>query len=824
MKIFCLVFIIFLFGMCTHEKEIKFLAEVLTKPSTKNTVSLNSEQNDSWILYFGVQDNNAPQNPDELAQCDFKKIEATVPGNVEIDLQKAGIIENPEKGDNVWQLRKYETYQWWYQRSFKKPELKTGERAELCFDGIDCIADIWLNDKKIARVENMFVEHNYDVTDLLESNNVISICIYSTVLEARKYLRNNFGVRYDALAEAVSIRKAAHSFGWDILPRLLSAGLWKDVKLEIIPADYWESVYWVTKSVNVENKTADLYVDWQFNTNRLNVDDLTMKISLSRNNKVAYEKSVKVYTTVSRERISGLKDVDFWWSRGMGEPALYEAKLQLIDSTGIVLCENVQNIGIRKIDLVVTPINTKEKPGEFVFKVNGEKVFVKGTNWVALDALHSRDIQHLDTTMNMLVDLNCNMVRLWGGNVYESDSFYDLCDKNGIMVWQDFTMGCTTYPQSSEFSETIRKEASKAIIRLRNHPCIALWAGNNENDVSLEWGEDQINIDPNTDVISRQVLPLAVREWDPKTPYLPSSPFISSEVFNVEKKINSNLSPEMHLWGPRGFYKAPFYTENTAKFVSEIGYHGCPNLESLVKMMDADFVYPWTNAGKTSGKFIAGNEITSLIWNEQWQCKATMTHPNSEVNSQRNHLMTNQINCVFGEVPTDLSQFITASQIVQAEAMKYFVEFWRMNKGDRNGILWWNLRDGWPIISDAIVDFYGSKKLAYQYIKRVQTDVCVMIGDAVSGKHPVVAVNDTRDDKIVEISITDKESKRILKSDKISIKANSKLNLSGIPKVEGTHLWIIEYKVDGKIYQNHYVSYTAPMDFKKYSSWLADLK
>ncbi len=824
MKNTSLVLMLLLFGMCTSRDEISLLPDVAKKPSTKTTVSLNSEQDGAWTLFFGTQDKNAPQNPDELAKSDFKRIDATVPGNVEIDLQKAGIIENPEKGDNVWNLRKYETYQWWYQRSFKKPEIKNGERIELCLDGIDCIADIWLNNKKIAHTENMFVEHHFDVTDLLEKNNEISVCIYSTLLEARKHLRNNFGVRYDALAEAVSIRKAAHSFGWDILPRLMSTGLWKDVKLEIIPADYWESVYWVTKKVDVKNKTADLYLDWQFSTDRLNVDDLTMKISLSRNNIVAYEKSIKVYTTVGRERIWDLKDVDFWWTRGLGEPALYEAKLQLIDSTGKVLCENIQNMGIRKIDLVVTPINTKENPGEFVFVVNGERVFIKGTNWVALDALHSRDIQHLDTAMNMLVDLNCNMVRLWGGNVYENDRFYDLCDKNGILVWQDFTMGCTIYPQNREFSETIRKEATKAIVRLRNHPCIALWAGNNENDVSLEWGDDQINIDPNTDVISRQVLPLAVREWDPKTPYLPSSPFISSEVFNTEKKINSKLSPEMHLWGPRGFYKAPFYTENTAKFVSEIGYHGCPNLESLEKMMDKDFVYPWINADKTSGKPITGNEIASLIWNEQWQCKATMTHPNSEVNSQRNHLMTNQINCVFGEVPADLNQFITASQIVQAEAMKYFIEFWRMNKGDRNGILWWNLRDGWPIISDAIVDFYGSKKLAYQYIKRVQTDVCVMIGDAVSGNHPLVAVNDTRNDKIVEVSVTENESKRIIWSDKISIKANSKLNLTGIPRVERAQLWIIKYEVDGKIYKNHYVAYSSPMDFKKYFSWLADLK
>jgi beta-mannosidase len=824
MKKLCWILLIFLFEMCAPKSEVKLLPEVANKPSTKATVSLNSDKKGEWTLYFGLQDKNAPQNPDELAKSDFKKIDATVPGNVEIDLLKAGIIENPEKGDNVWQLRKYETYQWWYQRSFKKPELKNGERIELCFDGIDCIADIWLNNKKIARTEDMFVENHYDVTDLLESNNEISVCIYSTVLEARKHLRNNFGVRYDALAEAVSIRKAAHMFGWDIMPRLISAGLWKDVKLEIIAADYWESVYCVTKNVNVENKTADLYIDWQFNTNRFNIDDLTLKISLSRNNKISYEKSIKVYTTVSREHIWGLKDVDFWWTRGLGEPALYEAKLQLIDSSGSVLCENVQHIGIRKIDLMVTPINTKEKPGEFVFKVNGEKVFVKGTNWVPLDALHSRDIQHLDTAMDMLVDLNCNMVRLWGGNVYENDKFYELCDKNGIMVWQDFTMGCTTYPQSREFSETIRKEATKAIVRLRNHPCIALWAGNNENDVSLEWGEDQSNIDPNTDIISRQVLPLAVREWDPKTAYLPSSPFISSEVFNVDKKINSNLSPEMHLWGPRGFYKAPFYTENTAKFVSEIGYHGCPNLESLQKMMDTDFVYPWKNADKNSGKFITGNDITSLIWNKQWQCKATSTHPSSENNSQRNHLMTNQINCVFGEVPTDLNQFITASQIVQAEAMKYFIEFWRMNKGERNGILWWNLRDGWPIISDAIVDYYGGKKLAYQYIKRVQTDVCVMIGDAAKGKHPVMAVNDTRENVKIAINIKDAENQKVILSKEIEVNKNGKIQIGFLPETNQTKFWLIEWEVAGKKYSNHYLAYNPPVKFSEYVKWLPLLK
>jgi beta-mannosidase len=813
--------VLLLLTACSYERQADLLPETLQKPMIKTTLSLNSESSTTWTLYFGPQDENAPQNPVELKKSKYQHIDATVPGNVEIDLLKAGLIEDPMKGDHVYDLRKFETYNWWYRRNFIRPECKQGERVELCFDGIDCIADIWLNNRKIAHIENMFVEHHYDITDVIEKHNELYVYIYSTLLEARKHIRNNFGVRYDALAEAVNIRKAQHMFGWDILPRLLSAGIWKEVKLEVIPSDYWQSIYWVTRNVNVKNKTADLYVDWQFNTRRLNIDDLTLKISLSKDNRIIFEKKLPVYTACGRERISGLKDVEFWWPRGFGQQALYEARLQLCDSTGKVLSENMQPIGIRKIDLVLTDINTPEIPGEFYFRVNGERVFIKGTNWVALDALHSRDIQHLDTAMAMLADLNCNMVRLWGGNVYENNAFYDLCDQNGIMVWQDFTMGCTTYPQNAEFQEKIRKEAQKVIIRLRNHACMALWAGNNENDVSLEWGDEQSYINPNTDIISRQVLPLAVREWDPKTPYLPSSPFISSAVFDVEKRINSNLSPEMHLWGPRGYYKASFYTENHAKFVSEIGYHGCPNLESLQKMMDKDFIYPWTNVDTISGKTTtAGSEIDGLVWNDQWQCKATCSHPSAETNKQRNHLLTNQIKCVFGEVPTDLRQFITASQIVQAEAMKYFIEFWRMNKGDRNGILWWNLRDGWPIISDAIVDYYGSKKLAYHFIKQVQTDVCVMMGDPENAKHPVIAVNDTRRNVPVSITIKDAGTGQTVLRRNLTLPENGKASAGFIPVSGSTKMFLIEWEAEGKKYVNHYLSYKPPISLDEYLKWL----
>jgi beta-mannosidase len=755
---------------------------------------------------------------------------------VEIDLEREGVIKDPMIGTNVYDLRKFETYHWWYVREFDTPKISQGERVEMAFDGIDCIADIWLNDQLIASVENMFVEHHYDVTDLLKEKNTLHVHIKSTELEAREQLRNNFGVRYDQLGQASAIRKAPHMFGWDIMPRLMSAGIWRDVRLEIIPSTYFSSVYWVTKEVYPEAKKANMYVDWQFHTDRLNIDDLTISFELERNGKAIYQKQMPVITTIARERIWGLEDVDLWWPRGFGDAALYNASLKITDKEGNLLCENKQSIGIRTAELIKTQVNTREKPGDFHFRVNGEKVFVKGTNLVPLDGLHSRDIRHVDEAVGMLADLNCNMIRMWGGNVYESDRFYRLCNEYGIMVWHDFTMGCTIYPQDDQFKQKIKAEAEKVIRRLRNHPSIVLWAGNNENDISLQWAGDQSHINPNTDVISREVLPLAVREWDPKTPYLPSSPFISEEAFEIENRVVMEYSPEMHLWGPRGYYKAPFYTENDARFVSEIGYHGCPNLESLERMMEPDYVYPWITSGQQAASSpgssvsvdgaITSGGIEELIWNEQWQCKATCSHPNTEINKTRNYLMTNQIKEVFGAVPMELEDFVTASQIVQAEAKKYFIEFWRMNKGQRNGILWWNLRDGWPIVSDAIVDYYGGKKLAYDYIKNVQSDVCVMVGDIREGNtgHPVAVVNDTRAAHAVEISIKDKDSGRTLLSKTVEVEANGKLKLDELPEVANNELWLIEYKVDGQTYNNHYVAYMAPMNYEKYKEWLKDLR
>ena len=776
-------------------------------------VKLNTSDLHNWTLYFGIQDGNKPLTPEEVMNAGFEKISASVPGNVEIDLETAGVIEDPMIGNNVYDLRKYETYQWWYQLKFNSPEIRTGHLAILCFDGIDCVADIWLNNELIGQVENMFVEHQFDVSDFLKNENELFVCIHSPILEGRNYQREHWGVRYDALGgESVNIRKAAHAYGWDILPRIVSAGIWKDVSIKTIAPTHFKSVYWVTKSVDVEEKRASLYVDWEFATERLHIDDLTLQIKIHSGATTVFDESFNIYSTVFRNRINDLKNIEFWWPRGYGEAHLYQAELKILDKAGNVMAEDAQTLGIRTARLINTDSATIEDPGEFVFEINGERIFVKGTNWVALDALHSRDKSHIERCVDMLADLNCNMIRMWGGNVYEHEEFYDICDQLGIMVWHDFMMGCTMYPQDEGFIKKIEDEAIKAITRIRRHPSLVLWAGNNENDVSLEWDDDQPHIDPNEDIISRELLPGLVRRFDPKTPYLPSSPYISSEAFRLAgNRIDQSFAPEQHLWGPRGYYKAPYYTENHAKFVSEIGYHGCPNRQSLEKMFDADFIYPWTNQ-------------EDFIWNDQWQTKAVRSHPFATETIKRNDLMTNQIKCVFTEVPSGLDKFILASQIIQAEAKKYFIEFWRMNKGERNGILWWNLRDGWPVISDAIVDYYYCKKLAYHYIKRVQTDVCVMVGDDQGSGHPIVIVNDTLSEVVGKYLIKDLDSGTVLQENKFTIRKNSRLEESSLPALSKTALWQIEWEVNGKSFSNHYFNYQPHVELDVYLNWLPILQ
>lgn len=754
----------------------------------------------TWQLVYGEQlseyDRAEPPS-------DWPVIAAEVPGNVEIDLMSAGILPDLTIGNNVYLLREYEYHEWWYLREVILPAIATGESAELVFDGLDCIADVWLDSELIGHANNMLIPQRFDITHIVGNKTgstvKLSVRIYSAVLEGRKHHSDPLSSAFSTNWESLAVRKAPHMYGWDIMPRVVSAGLWRDVHIDISAPTHLRSVYYAVTKVNSQQHTASVLVDWDFQTELHNVDDLRIRISLANT-----MNEVLVLNTHGKTKLE-LANVELWWPRGSGQPKLYNANFELLDASGNVLDAHEVSIGLRTVELHYSDITLPDKPGEFVFVVNGERVFVKGTNWVPLDALHSRDRSHLDAAMAMIADLNCNMIRCWGGNVYEDHPFFDKCDELGVMVWQDFALACAIYPQSDQFADAIRTEAEIIVSRLRNHPSLVLWAGNNEIDEAYAWSG--LAIDPNTDRLSRVVLPSVVRRLDPYRPYLPSSPYRSPFYVQTQKQIDMlpepfNAQPEQHLWGPRTDFKGDFYTKSLAHFASEIGYHGCPNRASLERFLDKVHLWPWHD-------------------NEQWLTHATRPHLNMRDFNYRIALMASQIKVLFDEVPDNLDDFVLASQISQAEAKKFFVEWFRQGKWRRTGILWWNLRDGWPVISDAIVDYYGAKKLAYEYIKRSQADVCVICCEPVNGRYPIMVVNDTRDAVSGVVVVKELMSQcQLLKVD-CDVAAGSTLIAGFLDVISGNGFLSMEYISIALPMRNHYLYGSRPYRLDQYKLWLS---
>ena len=771
------------------------------------TTSLNG----AWSLTYGPLAEYPEKSPRSTPPSDWPTIPATVPGNVELDMAAAGKIEPLEKGNRVLQALKLENHQWWYKRTFKAGHGEPGEKAELVFDGLDCIATVWLNGKEVGKAANMLVQQRFDVTSVLRPGemNEVLVKIEPAVMVGHSYPNTGWEHPTNDHFECLYVRKAAHMYGWDIMPRIVSAGLWKDVYVEWVQPVRISSVYWHTKTVDVKEGKATVVVEWE-TMGAVVPGKHTLEVVLRRDGEAVARWETDVATPSGEHEIE-VEHAEFWWPRGYGERPLYEATVSLVNPAGKVVDRSINRIGIRTIELDRTDILIDGK-GKFGFTVNGVPVFVKGTDYSCLDGLHSRDHLHLDRTVNLMAEANCNMARCWGGNVYPEDRFFDLCDEAGIMVWQDFNMACSVYPKTRGFLDELDKEARKVVPQFRNHPSLALWSGNNECDDAFEWFREHGKpaVDPNLDVSTRKTIPDVLKELDPHRAYLPSSPYHSPEVFAAGNK--TDLMPEVHLWGPRGYFKAPFYTESPSRFASEIGYHGCPSRSSLERMMDPDSVHPW---------------VTGHQWNEEWLTKSCRSTPEDKNTLGRNDLMINQIKAFFGECPETLDEFILASQITQAEAMKFFVEMFRQRKGssgaagEKQGILWWNIRDGWPILSDAVVDYYFSKKLAFHYIQRVQRDVQAICCEEIDGQHSVVVVNDTLKPARGNLEISRAGETAKLLDTAFDVEPNGKATLGALPRPTQNEMWQLKWTTEGiGLHTSHYLAFTPTVSFEQYKEWL----
>lgn len=737
-----------------------------------------------------------PMEIAELEASPYLKLSATVPGCMELELHKAGLAPDPYFGKNPLAYNQYENRHLWYYTTFDCDNAFE-EQLFLQFEGIDTKARISLNGQCVGYADNMLIGHSFFVSGILkEKGNELIVHIEPTMIAARRVELTPLNRTQYYNQASLAYRKAAYMFGWDIMPRFVSGGLWKPVYLVQKSDERLEQCYLYTTKVDVAKGVAALTAFVEFTTGADLLDDLRVTVD-GVCGESCFHKEKKpwhVYESFSFK----LENAKLWWPKNYGDQNLYDVTFRLWRGEKL-LDEKSFRFGVRMIELERTSVLDEKGKGKFGFIVNGKPVFCLGTNWVPLDAFPCRHKERLPMALELLEDSGCNMVRCWGGNIYEDDAFYDFCDEKGIMIWQDFGMGCAIYPEMNEmFLLDLKNEAISVVKRLRNHAALALWAGDNEVDICIVHYSGR-KADPNLIPATREVLPSVVRNYDVMRPYIPSSPYIDTLAFESRGKTT-----EDHLWGPRDYFKGKFYKGAGSCFASEIGYHGCPSPKSLEKFISADQLYPVLNE-KDQGTPEYLVHASSMD-----------TDPASPY-AYRIPLMVRQVRTLFGAEADNLNDFAKQSQISQAEAKKYFIEKFRVGKPHRTGLIWWNLLDGWPQVSDAVIDWYYCKKLAVPFIKRAQQQLCLMFDEPENGRMKLMAVQDGGKMQTVSYTVRDVLADKVLLSGTATVAAESAASVATLPEMSDFHFLLIEWQTaDGKCGRNHFTTKTMDISYAEY--------
>ena len=644
---------------------------------------------------------------------------AQVPGDVHLDMVRAGVIKEPLFGENAKRCEWMEEKDWWYSTTFEVPEEFIGDRVELCFEGLDTLADIWLNGQPGGQSRNALVGYTVNVTDAIRpGENLLVVRVDCGLRWAREQDLTPYqaGERPGDPREMARIflRRAQFSVAWDWAPRLMTCGLWRSVELRSYPTLALRDVFLAAQLTGTGAR-----ISAQFEVDCFSDTETEVFLHLRLEGEHGVQKQLEATLVPGYNLLTDaftIQNPRLWWPNGLGEPYLYDVTCDLL-LDGQVADSRSFHYGIRQIELRQEPLGDEEGQS-FTLIINGVPVYCKGANWVPADSIMARvRPEKYEALVEEAVEAHFNMFRVWGGGIYEDDAFWEACDRKGIMVWQDFLFACSYVPDDRpDFVAQVEREAELIIKRLRNRASLVLWCGNNENQWIFR------NRIPNPGPlygwrIYHEVLPQACAHLDPTRPYWPSSPYGGLD-------CNSERLGDRHAWDISlgqddvGRVRYKDYGADRGKFISEYGFLAPPVRDALERCLPADEIAvgspSWDFHNNTFERGVVGTAL-------------------------REH---------FGREMEELSleDYLLLAQAFQAEAYCYTLSHFRRRKFATSGTLFWMYSDCWGATAGwTIVDYYLNRKPSFYGVQRAFAPLMVSFREEANGLS-IWLVNDTLTD------------------------------------------------------------------------------
>jgi beta-mannosidase len=625
-----------------------------------------------------------------------KSFSAQVPGDVHTDLQSHGLIENPHLGLNEFKTQWIGRCQWEYSIEFAVTE--TFAFNQLRFGGLDTIAEVYLNNENILSACDMHISYNVDVNSLLKVGSNQLKVVFESQEDWAEDQERKVGKYPNAYSDPTNqIRKMACNYGWDWGPTLVTAGIWKPVQL----------VQWNQSKIEglIANPTVisgepTLLISGEI----LGFQDC--QIALVREGKTLatlvpsdgkFSDSVKI------------SDVELWWPVGYGKQPLYDFEIQLLDPQGSLLEKVPKRLGFRSVDLVS---ELDEIGRNFEIKVNGKRIWVRGANWIPdHTSLNQVTPDSYRKRITDAKEANMNLLRIWGGGIFESDEFYRVCDELGILVWQDFLFACASYPEDEFNSSLIEAEAIQAVTRLSSYCSLVLWNGSNENI----WG--YFDWDWKEPLAGRawglgfyqEVIPAVISRLDPTRPYQPSSPWSGT----MELHPNDPNHGTAHLWEPWNRQDYVTYLDEVPRFVTEYGYQSPAAFSTLKNAIGINDLWEDSEGMKAHQK--------AFIGKEKLHRGLDLRFPGLTGNFDSWHYLT---------------------QLEQARALNVGIRHLRSHHDVSAGSVIWQLNDCWPVVSWSMIDFAGKRKPAWHVVRKAYASRIVSF-TIQENRNQVALVNDT---------------------------------------------------------------------------------